>query len=134
MSKVKSFIEHSNSILLTDFVEEVRKADSEVDESMEDGADIRNIVYDYLMSTFMPGRPYFEWEKSKTFPFEKIETYNESDEKNKHITSIFKRKSDGKFFDLTISISHFGVGPNIIQLPKYLYEVTPKKIEVTKWS
>lgn len=35
MSKVKSFIEHSNSILLTDFVEEVRKADSEVDESSD---------------------------------------------------------------------------------------------------
>ncbi len=75
MSKVKSFIEHSNSILLTDFVEEVRKADSEVDESMEDGADIRNIVNDYLMDTFMGGSPYFEWEKSKTFPFEKVETY-----------------------------------------------------------
>lgn len=101
---------------------------------MEDGADIRNIVNDYLMDTFMAGSPYFEWEKSKTFPFEKVETYSESDEKNEHITSIFKRKSDGKFFDLTISVSHFGMGPSIIQLPKYLYEVTPKKIEVTKWS
>ncbi len=134
MSKIKSFVEHSGSIPLIEFIDEVRKADSEVDESMESGADIRNIVYDYLMGTFLSGTPYFEWEKSKTFPFEKVETYKEKDERDEHITSIFKRKSDGKFFDLTISVSHFGIGPEIIKLPKYLYEVTPKKTEVTKWQ
>jgi hypothetical protein len=132
MSNIKSFVEHSNSIRLKDFVEEVRKVDPEVDEVLKEGGDIRNIVNDYLMSSF--SSPYYDWEKSKTFPFEKVDTYSESDDKAEHVTSIFKRKIDGKFFNLTISINHFGFGPEIIYLPEYLYEVTPKKIETTKWQ
>ena len=71
MSKIKSFVEHSGSIPLMEFIDEVRKADSEVDESMESGADIRNIVYDYLMSTFIYGKPIIIGKNQKHFPLKK---------------------------------------------------------------
>jgi hypothetical protein len=123
-------------IKIDDFISDVRKADEEFAECFDDGDNIKNLVNDYLLSSMLKNcDDFFEWQKSETFPYQLVDFIKEKgDGKDESTTSaIFKRKSDGKHFELWMHDAGF-FGPQTLTMCEFLEEVTLKTKKVKSWK
>lgn len=122
------------AINIKDFIEEVKKVDEEFAECVDSGKNIKNLIDEYLLSSWVD---YFEWQTNKSFPFKRVDLISEkgNGKDEETTTAIFERKSDGMCFSLWMHDAGF-IGPSTLTLCDKMEAVykTVETIKKTTWK